>query len=118
MKRLSSIFLIPLLLVGCAALGLSSPSSFDEQLAQAYGVHTAVASSLATAVTTGAVSVPTAVKLQAQIESARGLLDAARLAEQANNASVAQNDLTLATNALSALQTYLNSVAGTAGTSP
>jgi hypothetical protein len=108
-KRLLLLASVLATLTACASLGLAQPRSFDEQLAQAYGVHTAVVSSLATAVTTGAVNVATATKLEAQAQAARGMLDAARLAEQANNTAGAQSDLTLAMSALTALQSFLNS---------
>ena len=98
-------------LSGCSALGLNSPQSFDESLAQAYGVHTAVVSATATALTAGSITVAEAKAVETQAQSSRALLDAARAAEAPGGAAPslsAQNDLTLAETALTALQTYLN----------
>lgn len=96
-------------LAGCSTLGLASPQSFDEQLAEAYGVHTAVVSATATALTTGAITVAEATAAQTQETGARAMLDAAKAAETANPTGAA-SDLQLATTALTALQSYLNSV--------
>jgi hypothetical protein len=94
--------------VGCAQLGLATPKGFDQQLAEAYGVHTAVVSATATALTSGALTSAEAAQVQTQERSARAMLDAAKAVEQTNPTG-ASNDLVLATTALSALQAYLNS---------
>jgi hypothetical protein len=96
-------------ITGCAALGLTAPQSFDEQLAEAYGVHTAVVSATATALTAGALSRAEAQAAQTQEVGARAMLDAAKAAESTNTTG-AQNDLTLASAALSAIEAYLKSV--------
>lgn len=95
-------------LSGCASVGLATPKGFDQQLAEAYGVHTAVVSATATAVSTGAITSAEAQQVQTQARSARTLLDTARGVE-ASNPAAAHNDLSLALTALTALQTYLNS---------
>ncbi len=97
------------LIVGCTALGLATPKGFDQQLAQAYSIHTAVVSAATTAVTSGAITVPEATEVQKQALSSRMILDAAKQAETAGNTSGAASDLALATAALTALQTFLNS---------
>jgi hypothetical protein len=99
-----------LLLSGCSALGLATPKSFDQSLANAYGVHTAVVSATATALASGAITSAEAGSVQIQANSARAMLDAAKAAETAGNSTGAQNDLSLAVTALTALQTYLNGV--------
>src|SRR6266850_1010207 len=96
-------------LVACKSLGLATPQSFDEQLANAYGIHTAVVSATATALQSGAISRQEAEQVQTQEASARAFLDAARAAETSGNIRGATTDLQLATGALVALQTYLNS---------
>ena len=104
--------LIPLLLLllsGCSALGLSTPKGFDQSLAQAYSVHTAVIQATTVALSSGAITSAEATQVQAQAISSRALLDAAKAAENAGNVSGAASDLTLAITALTALQTYLNS---------
>jgi hypothetical protein len=95
---------------GCSTIGLSTPKGFDQQLAESYGVHTAVVSATATAVTAGSISSTEAGIVQAQAMKARQLLDTAKAIEVTNPAG-ATNDLQLATSALVALQTYLNSQA-------
>ncbi len=94
-------------LSACASLGTAPAKSFDEQLAYAYGVHTAVTNATATALSTGAITVPEATQVEKQIETTRSLLDVAKAAE-ATNPTQAQSDLTLALSGLNALLTYLN----------
>jgi len=106
MKGLTALALT--FLVGCASLGLATPKGFDQQLATAYGVHTAVVSATAAALTSGSISSAEAAAVQTQALTARQLLDTAKTLETANPAG-ATNDLTLATTALTAIQTYLNS---------
>lgn len=95
-----------LLLQACSLFG--SPKGFDQQLAAAYGVHTAVVSATATALVAGQISSAEAAAVQAQAVTSRQLLDTARSLEGTNLAT-AQGDLVLATTALTAIQTYLNS---------
>lgn len=98
-----------LILSGCSALGLATPKGFDQSLAQAYSVHTAVVQATTAAVNSGAITSAEATQVQAQTISSRALLDAAKAAETAGNTAGANSDLTLATAALTALQQYLNS---------
>jgi hypothetical protein len=91
----------------CASLGLPAPQGFDQQLATAYGVHTAVVSATATALTAGTLSSAEATEVQTQERSARAMLDLAREVKT-SNPTAASSDLALATTALTALQTYLN----------
>jgi hypothetical protein len=102
--------LVALAIFGCAGIGLAAPKGFDQQLAESYGVHTAVLSATATAVTAGSISSTEASLVQSQAMKARQLLDTAKAIESTNPAG-ATNDLQLATSALVALQTYLNSQA-------
>lgn len=95
-------------LSACSSLGLATPKGFDQQLAQAYGIHTAVVSATTVAVTAGTISSAEAAQVQTQAVSSRVMLDTARSLE-ASNPTQAATDLTLATTALTALQTYLNS---------
>jgi hypothetical protein len=95
-------------LQACASIGLPTPKGFDQQLAEAYSVHTAVVQATTTALTTGSISVNDAEAVQGMEKNARSLLDAAKAAEVAGNASGASSELALATSALTALQAYLN----------
>lgn len=97
------------LLTACSVLGLTAPKGFDQQLAEAYGVHTAVLQAATTAVSTHAISPEEATQINTQALSARTMLDAAKAAETAGNTKGANTDLQLAVTALTALQTYLNS---------
>lgn len=101
--------LIALALQACASVGLPTPKGFDQRLATAYGVHTSVVQATTTALTTGSISVTDAEAVQGMEKNARSLLDAAKAAEVAGNASGASSELALATSALTALQAYLNS---------
>lgn len=93
---------------GCQQLGLATPKGFDQQLAEAYGVHTAVVSATTVAVSSGTITSAEATQVQTQALSARTMLDTAKAVES-TNPTAAANDLALATTALTALQTYLNS---------
>ena len=99
-------------LVGCASLGLSKPQSFDEQLANAYGVHTAVLSTTSYALTRDVVSSTDATMINAQAQNARALLDAAHAAEAAGDLAGANSKLALALSVLTSLQTFINSKTG------
>jgi hypothetical protein len=105
-SQLVVLLLGSLLFSGCSLFG--SPKGFDQQLAAAYGIHTAVVSATATALTTGVITSAEATSVQTQALTARTLLDTAKGLE-GTNLSGAQGDLTLAITALTAIQTYLNS---------
>jgi hypothetical protein len=102
-------FILVLGLVGCAALGLSTPKGFDQQLASAYGVHSAIVQATTTALSSGAITSTEAQAVQAQALTSRALLDTAKAAETAGNTAGASNNLSLALAGLTALQNYLNS---------
>lgn len=95
-------------LTACASLGLATPKGFDQQLAQAYGTHTAVVSATATALGAGSITSDEAIAVQKQALSVREVLDAAKAAETMGNTAGASNDLSLALTGLTALQSYLN----------
>lgn len=96
------------MLVGCKALGLATPQTFDQQLANAYGVHTAVVQGAANALTAGSISKADAISVQGFERSSRAILDTARAAELAGDTAGAQKNLALALTALNAIQTYIN----------
>jgi len=99
---------IAAVLCGCSALGLSSPKSFDQNLANAYGIHTAVVTATAQALQSGAISVADAKAVRNMEVDARTLLDTAKSAETAGDSAGAQKNLSLAMTALTALQSYVN----------
>jgi hypothetical protein len=90
--------------VSCGTI--PAPKGFDQQLAEAYGLHTAVVQAATVAHHDGTISTAEAVEVEHQAQSSRAMLDAARAIEGTNTAG-ATNDLTLATTALTALQSYL-----------
>lgn len=89
-------------LTGCTTL------SFQEQLAAGYGTYTTVENAADAAFVAG--TLPRAQALQARelAKQARPFLDAAKDASVSGDAAGANNDLQLATAALTALQKYVN----------
>ena len=104
MKQLNVLWLI-LLLAGCAQLGLSTPQTFDQRLAVAYGSHTAIQRAAATELRAGHLKKADAQEVLTLADQSKVLLDAARMA---GDTTVAQNKLTLAVSVLTNLQAYLN----------
>ena len=107
MKKL---LIIPLLamLASCTMLGITKPLTFDEQLATAYTAHTTVVQAATVAVQAGSLSSAQGDKVSAMANTSRSILDAARAAEVAGNTAGASAQLILATTALTAIQTFLN----------
>lgn len=111
MKALVVLVMVSLL-GACGSLGLAVPKSFDQQLAEAYGTHTAVLRATTTAVTAGSLSLADGEAINKMATESRGVLDAAKAAENSGDMAGAQNKLGLALTALTALQGYLNSHGG------
>jgi hypothetical protein len=97
------------LLASCALTGTATPQTFNQKLAYAYGLHTAVLQATTTAVTAGTLSSANATKVLAKADDAKAVLDAANSAYAAGDAAGANSKLAIATAALSAIQAYLNS---------
>lgn len=112
MKKLAIALTLCAALAGCSAFGLTSPKGFDQSLAEAYGVHTAVVQATANALNAGSISVADAKAVRGLEQNARALLDTAKAAETAGDAAGAQKNLALAMTALTALQSYVNSHGG------
>lgn len=106
MKKL---FPLLLLLSACASLGVATPQTFNQKLALAYGLHTAVLQATTTAVTNGTLSSDNAAKVLAKADDARTVLDTAQSAYAAGDAAGADSKLAIATVALTAIQAYLSS---------
>ena len=104
MRQLNVLWLI-LLLAGCAQLGLSTPQTFDQRLAVAYGSHTAIQRAAATELRAGHLKKADAQEVLNLADQSKVLLDAARMA---GDTTVAQNKLTLAVAVLTQLSAYLN----------
>lgn len=95
-----------LLLGACQSLGLSSPQSLDEQLASAYGLHTAVLSTTTQSLQAGTISKADAQAVLKLSDEAQGILDASHAIATSDPAG-AQTKLTLALSVLTEVQTYL-----------
>lgn len=106
---LRNYWFILLLLAGCASLGLTTAKNFDEKLAYAIASHTAVQRSTAQSLDGHTISSADAKAVLKMADDTRPLLDAAMLARNVGNMEDANAKLLLATSALTALQTYLNS---------
>lgn len=100
---------VVLLLAGCASLGLPTPKGFDQQLGQAYGIHTAVLQTISVGTTSRQLSSADATAINTIAVNARVLLDSAKAVETAGDLAGAQSKLAMATSLLTQLQTYLNS---------
>lgn len=111
MKQAISLFAVLLILVGCAQLGLQPAEKFEEKLAYAYGVHTAVLDSTKASLTAPKPTVTSAEATQVLklADESRVILDASRVAFKAGDISTAEGKLLLATTILTQLQTYLRS---------
>lgn len=107
--RLPVTFGFVLLLLGCASLGLAPAQSFEQKVAYAYGVHTAVLQSATSAVTHKDISQDEGKQVLKLADDSRTLLDASRQAFNLGDVSTANGKLALATSILSELQTYLRS---------
>lgn len=95
-----------LALVGCAQLGLAPATTLDQNLAYAYAGVTTALNTIATATAAGQLSSAKATQANTMVLAVKSTLDLAR-ADETSNATSAQNDLTLATQALTAVQTFL-----------
>jgi len=98
--------LVLAVLSACTSLGLAPAKSFDEKLAYAYGVHTALESSAATAVRAHELTQAEGANVLKIADNAREVLDSAKAIE-ATDAAGAATKLALATSILNQLQAYL-----------
>lgn len=92
-------------MTGCAAF--TKPQSFDDRLAYAYGVHTAVQTAAANSVNAKELSSAQGEQVLKLADDSRRILDAASVAIDAGDIRTAEGQLALATNILTQLQTYL-----------
>lgn len=99
--------LLALLLVGCASLGLSPASSFDQRLAYAVSQNAAVRQAAANSFEAGDIKADDAKSILKITDEARTLIDAARLAYGAGDIGTAEGRLQLATALLVKLQAHL-----------
>ncbi len=114
MKSLRSYYVMLVLVcaAGCAQLGLAPAQNFEQKLAYAYGVHTAVVNAAATALETKAIKSTDAEQVQTFSIQSRQLLDAAKLASAGGDLTTANAKLLFGTQILEQLQVYLRSKKG------
>lgn len=101
--------LLLLLVSACAQLSLAPADTFDKKLAYAYGTHTAVLQSAASAVTHKDISKEDGQQVLKLADESRTLLDAAQSLSASGDLTGANSKLVLATAILTQLQTYLRS---------
>jgi acetylglutamate kinase len=101
-----------MLIAGCASLGVAPAETFNQKVAYAIGVHTAVLEATTKGVTAGTISSVDAEAILKQADDSKILIDSAVALSASGDATGATNKLAIATAALSALQTYLASHGG------
>ncbi len=101
-------YLALVFLTACASLGIAPAQSFHQKLAYSYGIHTAVLQAATQAVQTGKLSSAEATQILDMADQSKVLLDTAGSLSLAGDVAGANNRLALASAALSALQTFLN----------
>jgi hypothetical protein len=108
MKALNALWLLALLLSGCAQLGIAPAKSFDDRLAYAYGTNTAIREASTSALNAKQITSEDMEHVMAVNDQARSILDAAR-GMKGIDPKAAEGRLVLATNLLVQLQQYLRS---------
>jgi hypothetical protein len=96
-----------LLLAGCAQLGFEAPQSFEEKLAYTISQNAAARQAASNALEAGTIELADAQFVLKSTDSARELLDAAKVASGAGDIKTAEGRLALATTVLGELQAYL-----------
>jgi len=104
--------LLALLLSACASLGIAPAETFNQKVAYAIGVHTAVLQAATKGVTAGTISSADGEAILKQADDAKVLIDGAVGLSTSGDATGATNRLAIAVSALTALQTYLASHGG------
>lgn len=97
---------LSLFLAGCNIF--PQPKSFDQSLAYAYGVNTAILNAAANAVTVGTLEVSDAEQVLKMADQAKFMLDTAKGIAITGDMPRAEAQLQLALNVLTELQTYVN----------
>lgn len=104
--RAAVVTFILLLAVGCAALGLASPQTFNQKLAVGYGTVTSIVATADTLFVAKKISPDDAQNVLDQANNAKAALDIARTASKTDLAA-AGTKLGSAITVLTALQSYL-----------
>jgi len=96
-----------LLIAACAAF--APAKSFDQQMAYAYGTHTAIVQAATASLTAGSLSATDGDAVLKLALQSRAILDGAKVAAGMGDMTTAQGQLALAINILTELQTFLHS---------
>jgi hypothetical protein len=112
MKARLTVFLLALILFGCAQLGVQPAKSLDEQLAYGYASLATVRTTAANALNTHVISVSDAQHVQTIADECRSALDGGRLAMSTGDTQTALGRIQLANNILLQLAAYLQQAKG------
>lgn len=106
---LTALYIVFLLLTGCASIGLAPATTFDERLAYAVSQNAAVRQAAANSLDAGEIQLQDAQYVLKTTDETRTLLDAAKAAIGAGDIKTAEGRLSVATTVLTTLQSYLRS---------
>lgn len=112
MKRVLSLVVLATILTGCASLGNEPAQTFNQRLAYAEGVHTAVLDAATSSISAGTVSSASGLTILNEADKAQVALNAAEAAHAAGDEAGANAKLVTALAALQALQDFLRSQGG------
>ena len=107
MVKVRNAFALVVLILLAACAAWQPAKTFEQRLAYGYSVYTAVVNTAATEVERGELSKSDGLQVLKLSDESRVLLDASRAAMGIGDISTAEGQLTLATNILTQLQTYL-----------
>lgn len=110
-NRCFMLYMLALVVSGCAQLGLPQADTFNERLAVGYGAVTEVRTLATTLLNAKKISSADAQNVLAQTDAARAGLDLAR-SMSVSNIAAAEGKLSAAKAVLSAVQSYLASRQG------
>lgn len=110
LKNAFTLMAFAIVLTSCATLGTEQPKSFDDRLAYAVGIYTAVQHTVTISTTNGSMTSEEGALIIKQAETAKVILDTARAASNAGDSAGADSKLATALTVLNALQTYLNTL--------
>jgi len=105
--RNHALFLVfALIITACAVY--APPKSFDQELAYAYGTHTAILDAAANAVNLGTLSADDGERVLVLADQSQALLDSSRMLFGSGDLESAEGQLRLATNILTELKAYID----------
>jgi hypothetical protein len=105
--RYNCAFVLLLLVQGCAALGIPSPTTFNQRIAVAYTTVSEVRGMTSGLLTAGKISPDDAQNVQNQADNARAGIELARQVYGRGDSAGADSKLAQAQLVLTALQAYL-----------